>query len=50
MKHTGSYLCREITFEIDAKLLAVPAGSPDSKIYMKPNRHMFYKYKAKWDD
>ena len=36
--------------QMDGKLLVVPAGSLDSKIFMKPSGHLFYKYKAKWDN
>ena len=35
--------------QMDGKLLVVPAGSIDSDINIKPQGHIYYANKAKWD-
>lgn len=36
--------------QMDGKLLVVPAGSLDTKLYMRPNAHIFISNKADWDE
>lgn len=35
--------------QMDGKILVVPAGSIDSDINIKPQGHIYYSNKAKWD-
>ncbi len=44
--HCGSALPSS---QMEGRLIAVPAGSLDDKITLKPNAHIFYASKAEWD-
>lgn len=51
-RHTKSF-CLECgsalpNFQMDGKLLVVPAGSLDTEITLKPAAHLFYSSKASW--
>lgn len=37
------------TIQMDGALLAVPAGSLDTSVEIKPNGHIFYAHRANWD-
>lgn len=64
-KYLGSCLCEQVKFEIvgsfdsgsalphyqmDGKLLVVPAGSLDSEIGVKPDAHLFCSSRACWEE
>jgi hypothetical protein len=38
------------SLQMEGKLLVVPAGSLDTPISTKPNAHIFFSSKAKWDE
>ncbi|WP_041599629.1 GFA family protein [Hahella chejuensis] len=44
--HCGSALPN---IQMNGQLLAVPAGSLDSKVTIKPNAHIFVESRAEWD-
>ncbi|MBU6951275.1 GFA family protein [Hahella sp. HN01] len=44
--HCGSALPN---IQMNGQLLAVPAGSLDSKVTIKPNAHIFVSSRAEWD-
>lgn len=51
-RHTKSF-CNECgsalpNYQMDGKLLVVPAGSLDSEISVKPDAHIFWSSKASW--
>lgn len=53
-KHQKSF-CRRCgsvlpTLQDDGKLVVVPAGCLDSKIDITPQAHLFYAYRAEWDE
>lgn len=53
-RHTKSF-CRECgsavpSLQLEGKLLAVPAGSLDTKMTLKPDAHLFFSSRAGWDD
>lgn len=53
-RHSKSF-CRECgsavpSLQMEAKLLAVPAGSLDSEINIMPTAHLFWASRASWDN
>ena len=53
-RHTKSF-CEECgsalpLYQMESKLLTVPAGSLDTQINMIPNAHIFYSSKASWSE